>query len=331
MDFQVESWTFELNGPCELFLLCNRKRFVVTLSPDPPQGFDSIDAIEVQYLKRLDAALEPDDRKQQWEILKEMEQFVLPICQHWFHELAPFIDGQEMRQTLDILLAPETFMLQVVTSDGEAKVIRREDLDPPFCRFRATDTTQISTDLPSFLPAQIEVLEKLRQLRVMKVSVGGEVRCCKLAQFPYPDISREIQALHAITTATLDPSVRVPRLEGLVKSEDGLDVIGFLMDYIEVDRDICAHGFPRKPINTMETFRRKKWADQTEEIIKNLHESGIVWGDAKADNILIDSNDDVWLIDFGGVGTDGWVDREMRDSRDGDLHGLGMLRSYLML
>lgn len=40
------------------------------------------------------------------------------------------------------------------------------------------------------------------------------------------------------------------------------------------------------------------------ETIEKLHKVGVVWGDAKADNILIDKNDDAWEIDFGGGGLD---------------------------
>lgn len=32
---------------------------------------------------------------------------------------------------------------------------------------------------------------------------------------------------------------------------------------------------------------------------RNRHDVGVVRADAKADNILIDKNDDTWIIDFG--------------------------------
>lgn len=41
-----------------------------------------------------------------------------------------------------------------------------------------------------------------------------------------------------------------------------------------------------------------------------LHEAGIVWGDGKPESILLGKEkDDVYLIDFRGSWTDGWVDR----------------------
>jgi len=32
-----------------------------------------------------------------------------------------------------------------------------------------------------------------------------------------------------------------------------------------------------------------------------LHEAGIVSGDARLENVLVDGNDDAWIVDFGGV------------------------------
>ncbi|CDM34543.1 unnamed protein product [Penicillium roqueforti FM164] len=45
-------------------------------------------------------------------------------------------------------------------------------------------------------------------------------------------------------------------------------------------------------------------------------------GDVKAANILIDINEDVYLIDFRGVYTKGWVEKEKSDSIEGYLQGL---------
>ena len=72
-----------------------------------------------------------------------------------------------------------------------------------------------------------------------------------------------------------------------------------------------------------------KWAEQTEEILHGLHGMGVFWGDAKADNVLIDVNDDGWLIDLGGGRTDGWVSEKLQDSIEGDLEGLRLIRHFL--
>jgi hypothetical protein len=54
-----------------------------------------------------------------------------------------------------------------------------------------------------------------------------------------------------------------------------------------------------------------------------------VWGDAKADNLLLDENNDAWLIDFGGSFTEGWVDKEKAETLEGDIQGMGKILDYL--
>ncbi|KAK2668010.1 hypothetical protein RAB80_017201 [Fusarium oxysporum f. sp. vasinfectum] len=52
-----------------------------------------------------------------------------------------------------------------------------------------------------------------------------------------------------------------------------------------------------------------------------LHEEGIVWGDAKPDNVLIDKDENAWIIDFGGSYTPGWVDEDKAETFEGDYQG----------
>jgi hypothetical protein len=49
---------------------------------------------------------------------------------------------------------------------------------------------------------------------------------------------------------------------------------------------------------------------------------GLVWGDAKTTNILIDGKVDAWTVGFGGGQTLGWVDYELVGTKDGDLQAL---------
>ena len=69
---------------------------------------------------------------------------------------------------------------------------------------------------------------------------------------------------------------------------------------------------------------------QISETIVKLHEIGIVWGDGKADNVLINkTTDDAWLINFGGVYTNGWVDEELIETVEGDGQAIARLREFL--
>lgn len=66
---------------------------------------------------------------------------------------------------------------------------------------------------------------------------------------------------------------------------------------------------------------RFRWAGELKALIQTLHHAGLVWGDAKPDNILDDTKDNLCLIDFGGSFTEGSVDKEKRDTKEGDLQG----------
>lgn len=55
---------------------------------------------------------------------------------------------------------------------------------------------------------------------------------------------------------------------------------------------------------------------------KLLHENNIIWGDAKADNFMVDEDDRLWIIDFGGSYTEGWVDPELSETVEGDDMGV---------
>lgn len=57
--------------------------------------------------------------------------------------------------------------------------------------------------------------------------------------------------------------------------------------------------------------------------------SGIIWGDAKPDNVLIDSNQDAWVVDFGGGYTEGWVPKQLAETMEGDRHGLEKIVEFI--
>lgn len=53
-----------------------------------------------------------------------------------------------------------------------------------------------------------------------------------------------------------------------------------------------------------------------------LLEIGVVWGDAKTDNVVIDDrNGGAVVVDFGRGNTVGWVDPDKYGTVEGDLQG----------
>lgn len=127
---------------------------------------------------------------------------------------------------------------------------------------------------------------------------------------------REISVLQKLEKLDLD--IKVPRLLGFVGYEKSkTEAMGFLLTPIS----------DPKPLTTMlkttvPRAKRAEWANKSEEYVKELHRHDVVWGDAKADNFMVDGGDELWIIDFGGSYTEGWVDPELSETREGDDQGV---------
>ncbi|KAJ8063442.1 hypothetical protein OCU04_008660 [Sclerotinia nivalis] len=74
---------------------------------------------------------------------------------------------------------------------------------------------------------------------------------------------------------------------------------------------------------------RRRWAAELEGLVGELHAAGLVWGDVKPSNVLVDRDDRLWLIDLEGSYTPGWVDEANRDSQEGDLQGVKRIKEWL--
>jgi hypothetical protein len=129
-----------------------------------------------------------------------------------------------------------------------------------------------------------------------------------------PEFDREVAVLGAIKRSGLDRKLRVSPFKGLVLLDSGL-VAGMLFDWLE-GSPLAEHP------SLSDTSFHKRWQEQVEAIVKELHRCGIVWGDVNVHNIFIDGNADAWVIDFGGNCNVEFVDEELKETYEGDLQGL---------
>ena len=106
---------------------------------------------------------------------------------------------------------------------------------------------------------------------------------------------RKIEVLLRIQQLGLSSKIRAPRLCGYVQFENDDHVTGLLLTWIDVEDTL--RGVDR---NEYPFALRKRWFDEIEDMLQLLHESNIVWGDVKPDNILVNSQRNAWMIDFGG-------------------------------
>ena len=141
---------------------------------------------------------------------------------------------------------------------------------------------------------------------------------CKLNGTVHDSFAREYQALRMILDSDGSDSIRVPRLRETVQVAEG--VAGVLIDLIDTNyRDLSfmlsVEGPPSESL-------RLKWESQLVETLARLHAIDVVCGDAKTANVLVDKNLDLWVVDFGGGQTRGWVSNELVGTKEGDLQAL---------
>ena len=74
-----------------------------------------------------------------------------------------------------------------------------------------------------------------------------------------------------------------------------------------------------------------KWLHQIEDMTDQMHANGIIWGDVQADNVLVDGEDNAWIIDFGGSYTEGWVDEPKMETLEGDMQGFAEMKRRLII
>lgn len=134
---------------------------------------------------------------------------------------------------------------------------------------------------------------------------------------------REIKILRKLQE--LDLAIKVPKLLGFVGFENSkTDIMGLLLSVIEDPTPLT------KLLDAgIDEDMRTAWSEKSEAYVKLLHENNIIWGDAKADNFMVDKNDELWIIDFGGSYTEGWVDPELNETLEGDEMGVHKIQAAL--
>ncbi|CZR64314.1 uncharacterized protein PAC_14212 [Phialocephala subalpina] len=306
------------------------KCFYITMARENFVDSPSITQQYLDYLAAERSDVTDDDTMVEDYNPEDFYAWALDPCLPLFENLAP-TPKQNLKITLHDFLHPEVFCFSLRAVDGELTPVQSEGIRharvPPGFEL---DDSAFSPAWPSFLPTEIEICitnpEDAISASPNKVLVDGKTICFfKRYRSGDTDIAlRELENYKRITESNLDPDVRICRLLGVVKDEENL-FFGLLLTYVECDFQTlaCAAG-PDTP-----TSAKQKWVNQVTGILTQLHKAGIVWGDAKPDNVLIDKNDDAWIIDFGGGHTRGFVEREKAGTIEGDLQGLEKTVEYV--
>ena len=140
------------------------------------------------------------------------------------------------------------------------------------------------------------------------------------------DLEHELEAHLRVLKSTLAPDARVVRLRGIVAVESR--IAGLLFTHINHRSENDGLLFEDQLLHTP-IHLRQRWAGQIQDTVTQLHDAGLVWGDAKAENVMIDKNNDAWLTHLGGGHTEGWVDEDKAGTKEGDLQGVARIVEHL--
>lgn len=247
---------------------------------------------------------------------------------------------QNSARDLHSALYPATHRFQLIDTSGKATLtpiapdeaytvsgVEREYVSAE------EDELDIDATLPSYLTNSIlidEVFVEGNWRIASLVTADGRAMFCKAnghgGGLVGTDVGRElecVQDIRRLLPPTHEPRIRIPQLLGYVRHFDSGRVVGFVREWVpgRLLRNIDIAAVPVQ--------QSRKWLGQIDDTVRALHTQQIIWGDGKAASVSIDEQDDAWLIDFGGGWTDGWVDKELADTVEGDQQALIKIDEFL--
>ncbi|KAK2765472.1 hypothetical protein FQN54_008326 [Arachnomyces sp. PD_36] len=328
-DDNVPHWAVSESICCDksyyLTTRCNGKRF-----------YFIVDAEELKHGELKEEFIEMVENDD-----LELENWVADAIVPVMRELAP--EAPESL-TLAEFYNPETFLFKLVGSiDGELSCIRLpDDADPEAYNSPKIPLSEVPAAqrmIPAIDASAIPIIRMDREYfgadTPSKVLVDGKRYQFKPVQDEHSFL-RELGILSKLSETGLNQKLRVPSIYSLVHyAGDKGSILGFLMEVIQFKstlHDLISH-------QKTEQHQREKWMGQIEDTVSQLHENGIVWGDVKPDNVLIDEEDNAWVVDYGGgfnlcfsvelQSYSGFVDEGVTETIEGDIQGVSRIKGWL--
>lgn len=335
--YQIENQTISIHEDdhdASFTVRRNGKVFYIQLSPS---HFINSPIATAQYLSYLNFLRSGE------EVLgdiyeSDVYEWVMAPFKQLLVDLAPTPpgDSRDIHLTLQQHLFPEFFVFDLHFINEQPTPHRIFRKTPPcrpsFVRFDDALLDELEEWTMFYDPANItssfkkpdDALFKFPRKVVLKNGDKWFFKPCHSSV----QLIRELKIYKAIEAAGLVDKLNLCRLYGIIMDECDF-ILGILLSYIDcADRPLSARVHPDTP-NDPPLATRRRWMEQLESTLGELHDRGIVWGDAKAENVLIDQNDDAYITDFGGGYTNGWVDKDLAETLDGDLMGMAKIRGLL--
>ncbi|CAD0094334.1 unnamed protein product [Aureobasidium mustum] len=248
------------------------------------------------------------------------------ILSHLEAEIDKHAPSRNEMQTINVhdWYHPTTHFYAIQYKDG--KVTPKQVGSTPALRFKMDNFLPnvtlpkyvLKLDIPWFQASDLEIVENAGALPAI-VRHNGSLYFLKVVDPAQPaPTKRELKMMKDIEKLNLHQEMRVPQVQGLVSFTDSkTDIMGFLQTHIA-----GAEPLTHLLDSDVPQAKRDRWASESEKMIELLHQHDFIWGDAKADNFMVDKDDKLWIIDFGGSYTEGWVDPELNETVEGDEMGM---------
>ncbi|CVL06299.1 uncharacterized protein FMAN_03767 [Fusarium mangiferae] len=318
---------------------------LISVSIFPSNGSSSKDTqehkdrpLQDHFIDVIQKATVCQDDDEYEELVDEVLAVILDAGRPLFYQLISSQDEQALSKSLHHYLFPPSFHFRLEapapTSGVSLKTIDSSEayttigIDSVFDQCIDEDL-ELNPDIPRLTPEDIsvtEVFEHGASTITAAVQVQGQEMFCKSrgrggGLFGTSE-ARELKCLSEMLKVFPPKAIKVPQLLGYIHHKDTQQILGFLRQWVPGRSlsDVVAAATAEK---------RQKWACQIRQSIELLHQNGLVWGDAKPGNIIIDEQDNAWLIDFGGGYTRGWIDEELAETKQGDEQALGKITELL--
>ncbi|KAI0836548.1 hypothetical protein F5Y06DRAFT_273724 [Hypoxylon sp. FL0890] len=339
--YDVDFWlTHITEDDCDLIIRSNNGRLFYCHF-DPSRFYRSPKVTE-QYFKCI-SVLRSDKEEVEDFYIEDACDWLMKPFEPLFAQLAPATLALPLsasgRPTLSQYLFPVQFTCTLNATDDQIQTCQLDSQEYRWSAARIAVNNDFVKDLDtwtqSYHPSSVEICyDRLQDVlirpptRVVVAGTGGDSTTCFFKPFRLSfgkeHAKNELLTLRKIAMAQIPPppEVLVCRLHGVVR--DGNFLLGMLFTWIN-EKTVLSKGLAAASSAEL----RQRWITQIDRSLEKLHQQGIIWGDVKAENILIDTNDDAWIIDFGGSYTPGWVDPEIAGTLEGDKQGLAKITEML--
>jgi hypothetical protein len=187
--------------------------------------------------------------------------------------------------------------------DGIGWDATEDDLNhhTPFTRRELSVSDEDREAIPRYSAADITFVEDDLGCGFHVTIRGTDARAKLLRR--HGNLQREFECLRKVSHSPYADTIRTTKLLGFVVDPETDMEMGLLEEYMPSPCGCCddlGEVFRNHGVSRIREARRRKWASHLRETVQQLHQIGVVWGDAKLENAMVHrETDEVFIIHFG--------------------------------